>query len=147
MSKASTSDRIIHEGKGYGKVAVALVLGIIFLPGLLGGLLQISGPSAAKMTYPAPGNAKRTYGDQATTPTTAAPRTLSQEELDARAKAKEIGDGLAKAKAQPSAPVDARGGLPEIGQAGGGSLLGELVPGVEGTLRAIGPGLTKALNP
>lgn len=146
MSKASTSDHVKHEAKGWGTIIVVGLAVIVLLPSLLGGALHAITPTADELTKPIPGNAKRTYGS--TTPTTGAPRTLSSEELDARQQAKQIGDGLAKAKAaQSAAPVDPRGGLPAIGEAGGGSVLGQLIPGAEGAIKAIGPGLTKALNP
>lgn len=146
MSKrTSPTDRVVHEGKNVAGIVAVVVLLIVFLPSLLGGMFRISAGSAADLTKPIPGNAKRTYGDQASTPTTAAPSQLSQEELDARQQAKQIGDGLAKA--QPAPTPNPRGDLPAIGQAGGGSILGELLPGAEGAVRAIGPGLIRALNP
>lgn len=144
------SDRVIREGKGWGTIVACGLLLLMFGPMLLAGAFNTAidnaVPAADDLTKPIPGNAKRTY-DNATPPTSAAaapPRSLSADELDARQQAKQIGDGLAKARAaqaQPATPVDPRGGLPAVGQAGGGSVVGALVPGAESVVRAIGPGL------
>lgn len=155
----STSDTVKHEAKGWGGIILVGIALIMFGPALLAtGLNMAAGefvdnaPKLGDAAKPIPGNANRLNeqarrAEGATTATTATPRTLSAEELAARQQAKQIGDGLAAAKAQPVPAPDPRGGLPKIGEAGNGSVLGRLIPGAEGAVRAIGPGLAKALNP
>lgn len=148
--KTSPTDRVIHEGKNGVGIILAIVGLVILLPSLLGAGLGIAADSADQLTKPIPGNAKR-LNDQAqqTTPTTAAPQ-MTDKELQARMQAKQLGDGLAAARIAPAAPPEDGGYWPRLGEAPSGGLLGELpvVGGtIQGALKALGPGGTKALNP
>lgn len=158
----STSGYVVKEAKGWGKIALGVVVLIFFGPLLLSmfagavtdAAIPNAGAAADKLTcWPVqpvcpPGNAKGMDRDPRTTPTTAASQ-MTEKELEARLQAKSLGDGLAAARAAapPAAPVDPRGGLPSIDGGGTGGIVGEL-PAVGGIVRALsaGNGL-KALNP
>lgn len=164
-SAPTTSGYVIQESKGWGKIAVGVVALVFFGPMLLsafaGALTDSAIPNAGKAAdkltcwpvQPAcpPGNARRMDSQSSTAPTTAAaPQEMTQEELQARMQAKQLGDGLAAARIAPAAPAEDGGYWPRLGEAPSGGLLGELpvVGGaVQGALKALGPGGTKALNP
>ena len=147
MTRASTSDHVIHEGKGWGKIILVGFAVIFLLPSLFSIGLNVGADTAERLTKPIPGNAKRLNDQAGTTATTAAPQ-MTEKELQARMQAKSLGDGLAAARAATPAPTpDPRGGLPSIEGGGPGGIVGEL-PAVGGVVRALtqGGGL-KALTP
>lgn len=150
--KASTSDHVKHEAAGWGTIILGGIALLFLAPALLGGLggaVVSAVPDAADAAtcWPTAPLCPPERVRQSSTPTTGAPK-MTDQEMRARINAKATGDALAAARPVAPAPTpDPRGGLPAIGGAGSGGIVGEL-PAIGGAIRALaqGGGL-KALNP